>query len=124
MILLNSEEFDKLVADAIDTIPEKYFTKLQNVFFTSEDEPTPAQRKKLQLRSGHTLFGLYEGIPLTKRSAGYNLVLPDKITIFRLPILAVSTTKEEVATQIQKTVWHEVAHYFGLDHDQIHELEQ
>lgn len=123
MIDLNANDFEQLVSQGIDKIPKLYYEKLQNVAFVVEDEPSDEQRLKLKLHCNQSLFGLYEGIPLTKRGAGYNLVLPDKITIFRLPILSVANSLEEVKRQVSKTVWHEVAHYFGLDHDRIHHLE-
>ena len=115
--------FDDLVAEAIDSLPEKYGRGLDNVAFVTEDFPTPAQREKLKLRCHQTLFGLYEGIPRTKRGNNYSGVLPDKITIFRLPILSVSTTPDAVRRQVRRTVWHEVAHHYGLDHGDIHRLE-
>ncbi len=124
MVELTTDHFEKLVGKGIDAIPKKYFDKIQNVAFIVEDEPSLEQREKLKLACNQTLFGLYEGIPLTKRGAGYNLVLPDKITIFRLPILSVAETVEDVQKQVNKTIWHEVAHYFGLDHDRIHKLEK
>lgn len=123
MISTSDKEFEKIVGKAIDAVPEKYYKKIQNLAFVVEDEPTPEQRRKLQLHSGMTLFGLYEGIPLTRRGAGYNLVLPDKITIFKKPAEMASNTIEELTEHVKHTVWHEVAHYFGLDHDRIYELE-
>ncbi len=123
MIDITQEEFEKIVSRAIDSIPDKYFEHIKNVVFVTEDEPTPEQRRKLQLRNDQSLFGLYEGIPITKRSSGYNMVLPDKITIFKNPIQMMSNSQEELVAQVNNTVWHEVAHYYGLDHLQIHELE-
>lgn len=124
MISVSQEEFEKLVGQAIDAIPEKYYQHISNVAFTVEDEPTQEQRAKLKLECHQSLYGLYEGVPLTKRGSGYNLVLPDKITIFKLPMEATSNSLEELSKQVHQTVWHEVAHYFGLDHDQIHNLER
>ena len=124
MIDITGQDFELIVSKAIDRIPKLYYEKLSNVAFVVEDEPSPSQRQQLKLHCTQTLFGLYEGIPLTRRGSGYNLVLPDKITIFRIPILFHCNTREEVANQVNKTVWHEVAHYYGLDHDKIHELEQ
>jgi predicted Zn-dependent protease with MMP-like domain len=117
------KEFEVLVNKAIDKIPKLYQDYLNNVAITIADEPTSAQRKKLKLRCDETLFGLYEGIPLTKRGAGYNMVLPDKITIFKLPMVSASNNPHELAEQVRHTVWHEIAHYYGLNHDQIHKLE-
>jgi predicted Zn-dependent protease with MMP-like domain len=124
MFRLQQNEFEKLIAQAMDNIPDKYYKELKNVVFVAEDEPNTAQRKKLRLRGNQSLYGLYEGIPITKRTSNYNLVLPDRITIFRFPILMSSNSLEDVANLVQQTVWHEVAHYFGLNHDQIHELER
>lgn len=123
MIEVSQKAFEKLVSRAIDAIPPLYYQKLNNVAFVVEDEPSDEQRRKLELNCYQTLYGLYEGIPLTKRGSNYNLVLPDKITIFRLPIIQRANDLEEVARQVHKTVWHEVAHYYGLDHKRIHALE-
>ncbi len=124
MIEISDQQFEQMVSKAIDAIPKLYYEKMQNVAFVVEDQPSAAQREKLQLLGYQSLYGLYEGIPLTKRGAGYNLVLPDKITIFKLPIAYSSNSLEEAAQQVRKTVWHEVAHYYGLDHDQIYKLEK
>ncbi len=124
MFAVELEDFEKMVQKSIDRIPKKYGVNIRNVAFVVEDIPSEDQRIKLHLVDGQTLFGLYEGVPLTKRSSGYNLVLPDKITIFRIPILATSNTANEVQKQVDKTIWHEVAHYFGLDHSQIDALEK
>lgn len=123
VIQITNDDFEKIVGEAIDAIPKKYGERLNNVAFVTEDVPTPEQRQKLQLHEGQSLFGLYEGVPLTKRGAGYNLVLPDKITIFKRPMELHSNTLEELREEVRHTVWHEVAHYFGLDHDRIHALE-
>lgn len=124
MVSINNRQFDELLRHAIDTIPKKYANKIDNVAFVVDDIPSETQRAKLQLRSDQTLFGLYEGIPLTKRNGNYNLVLPDKITIFRVPILNSCQTLAEAQRLISRTVWHEVAHYFGLDHERIDAIEQ
>lgn len=118
------KEFEELVNKAMDHIPELYQQNLNNVAITIADEPTPAQREKLKLRCNETLFGLYEGIPLTQRGAGYNLVIPDKITIFKLPMVYAVKNTAELAEQVRHTLWHEIAHYYGLNHAQIHKLEK
>jgi len=124
MISVSDEEFESYVSSGMDAIPPKYIKNLNNVAFVVQDVPTEEQRVKLKLSEHQTLFGLYEGIPLTKRGTGYNLVLPDKITIFKLPLEAVSNTPAELKEQVRHTVWHEVAHYYGLNHEQIHKLER
>jgi predicted Zn-dependent protease with MMP-like domain len=123
MVEVDDEEFEQIVGEAMDALPEKYAKKLNNVAFVVEDEPTPAQMAKLHLVNGQILFGLYEGIPQTARTNNYNLVLPDKITIFKKPIQQVCTSLEHLKEQVRYTVWHEVAHHFGLGHDQIHKLD-
>lgn len=124
MLEITDEQFDAMISQAMDELPEQYITGLQNVLITYDDEPSPEQRTKLKLNCHETLFGLYEGIPLTKRGAGYNMVLPDRITIFKLPMLRLAASPEELQAQVKHTLWHEIAHYYGLDHDRIHEIER
>ena len=123
MIEVTDKQFEQLINQAMDELPQDYIKRLNNVAIVYEDEPTIEQRHRLKLRCNQTLFGLYEGIPLTSRSAGYNLVLPDKITIFKLPILHSVDNQVALKEQIKRTLWHEIAHFFGLGHKRIHELE-
>jgi len=120
---MTDEEFAKLAGEAMDALPDAHLRAMQNVAVVYADEPTPEQRKKLALLHNQTLFGLYEGIPQIKRGAGYNMVLPDKITIFKFPLMAASRDVNELRENIRHTLWHEIAHHFGLDHDRIHEIE-
>ncbi len=122
MIEVERSIFERMMADIIDAIPEKYAKSLSNVAFILEDEPSPEQRSNLGLHNNQLLFGLYEGIPLPARGGSNGTLLPDKITLFQKHIEAVCHTLEEVREQIKKTIWHEVAHYFGLDHTRIYEL--
>lgn len=117
-------QFEQWVNDGISAIPKLYQENLNNVAIVIADEPTKEQRQKLKLRCDQSLFGLYEGIPLTKRGSGYNLVLPDKITIFKLPMADYCRSETELKEQVRHTVWHEIAHFYGLDHSQIHKLEK
>jgi predicted Zn-dependent protease with MMP-like domain len=121
-VKISDKEFSETLKDAIDAIPKPYNAHLENVAFILEDDPTPHQRIKLNLYPNETLFGLYEGVPLPYRGGTLKL-LPDKITIFKNPLLAVSQDLKELRHNIGRTVWHEVAHYYGLDHSRIHELE-
>ena len=124
MRLPTDDEFSNLIGQALDELPEKYVAGLKNVVVTYADAPDQNQRKKTKLRDDQSLFGLYEGIPLTERGANYNLVLPDKITLFKLPLFYASSSEEDFQKRIKHTLWHEIAHYFGLDHNRIHELEE
>lgn len=122
MIQISDEQFEKLVANAIDSL-SKQMEAANNVGVVIADDPTPLQREELRLRGNETLFGLYEGIPLTRRNNNYSGVLPDKITLFKGPLTMSADTISELQEQIRHTLWHELAHHFGLDHDRIHELE-
>lgn len=121
---VSDDQFNDLIAASLDELPEKYTSKLENVLITYEDEPSDVQRTKLRLRCNETLFGLYEGIPLPARGNGYQMVLPDRITIFKNPMLHVSHDLAALKAQVKHTLWHEIAHYFGLDHDRIHDIER
>ena len=123
MLNIADEQFSQIVSEAIDAIPPIYRQHLENVAFIVEDEPTAEQRERLKLFQGELLFGLYEGVPLPQRQ-GTTKVLPDKITIFKNPALAFSANIAELRQHVHHTIWHEVAHYYGLDHQRIHELEQ
>lgn len=122
MIQVSDDKFRQIVGAGIDAIPPLYQKYLQNVAFIVEDEPTPEQREKLNMFQGEVLFGLYEGVPLPQRQ-GTTKILPDKITIFKNPALHFSNSLEELKEHVRHTIWHEVAHYYGLDHKRIHELE-
>ena len=121
---ISDQEYEQLINESMDELPQKYITGLNNVAVTYEDEPTPEQRERLKLNCHQTLYGLYEGIPLTKRGNGYSFVLPDKITLFKRPMLQAAATPADLKRLVKHTLWHEIAHYYGLDHDRIHGLEK
>ena len=116
------ERFEKLVEEGIKDIPQKFLDKLDNVGIVIEENPTSEQLKKLKIRKNYFLFGLYEGIPKTKRW-GYSDVLPDKITIFKNHIEQSAQTEEEIKKLVKETVWHEIAHHFGMDEKEVREAE-
>ncbi len=120
---LNRAEFEKIVEEGIGAIPEKFLQKLDNVAIIIKNEPTPAQKKKLNIRSNWTLFGLYEGIPQAKRGINYSGVLPDKITIFQKPIEDEARGEEDIKEIVKNTVWHEIAHHFGMDEARVRRAE-
>lgn len=123
MLDISDEQFAAIIAEVMDELPKTHMEAVKNVAIVYEDEPTPAQREALKLRGGETLLGLYEGVPLTKRS-GQTHFPPDKITIFKHPALSHAQSIAQLKAEVKHTVWHEIAHYFGLDHDKIHELER
>lgn len=123
MITLSDEAFDALITKAMNELPQEYITGLDNVAILYADEPDEYQRQKSHLHEHSLLLGLYEGIPLTQRGAGYTYVLPDKITLFKLPILAVVHDEASLFEQIKRTLWHEIAHYYGLEHSDIDQRE-
>lgn len=123
MLSITDEEFDALVTKAMDELPQEYIKGLDNIAILYADEPDEYQREKARLDNRHMLLGLYEGIPLTQRGAGYSFVLPDKITLFKNSILALSRTTDELFEQVKRTLWHEIAHYYGLSHGDMHRLQ-
>jgi len=120
---VNREKFEKLVNEAIKAIPEKFLERLDNVDVCIENEPSSFQLQKLRMRKGSLLFGLYEGFPQTKRG-NYAQVLPDKITIFKKSIEQVAKSEEKIKEIVKNTVWHEIAHHFGLSEEEVRRVEQ
>lgn len=123
MLEISDEQFSALIADVMDELPREHMDAVKNVAIVYADEPTPEQREQLRLRHDQSLFGLYEGVPLSRRM-GQTAFPPDKITIFKNPVLEYVSSYEELRAQVKHTVWHEIAHYFGLDHPAIYALEQ
>lgn len=122
MVEVSDEEFQQLIDQALTSLPKEHTDRIENVAILYEHVPTSEQRQKLALRHDQTLFGLYEGVPLTQRQ-GVTKLYPDKITLFMYPLCANVNSLDELKEQIRHTLWHEIAHYYGLNHPQIHELE-
>lgn len=119
---MTQEKFEEMVKEGIGAIPERFLKKLDNVDIVIEDEPTPYQLSKLRARKSLIIFGLYEGVPQTKRGP-YGQVLPDKITIFKKPIERMAYSEKETKEIVKNTVWHEIAHHFGMDERKVREAE-
>lgn len=119
---LTDEQFDALITRAMDELPQEYIKGLNNVAIVMADNPTLEQVHKMKLQ-GKLLLGLYEGVPLTQRGNGWSGMLPDKITLFKHQILMIVHDEHSLFEQIKRTLWHEIAHYYGLDHDRMHQLE-
>ena len=120
---MERDHFRELVREALDTLPRELLARVQNVEMVIEWRPTAADRHRAGIGPGSTLLGLYHGVPLPDRGhEGYNLVLPDKISIYQGPIESICRTDDEVREQVRTTVLHEIGHYFGIDDDRLHEL--
>jgi predicted Zn-dependent protease with MMP-like domain len=111
VITVQPDRFEEMVVAALDDLPEDLGRLMRNVAVTVEHDPGPPG-----------LLGLYQGVPLTSRTSQYAGVLPDRITIYRRAICAISRTEDEVASQVRRTVIHEVGHHFGIDDDRLDEL--
>jgi predicted Zn-dependent protease with MMP-like domain len=116
---MDEDEFNRAVADAIDSLPPEFSEKLSNVSIVVEDWPSNSQIKKMGLDENSLLFGLYQGVPQTKRGSNYSGVLPDKITLFKGPVLTVANTPEEIRAKVRSTVIHEIGHHFGLSDEEL-----
>ncbi len=115
---MTDEEFERAVIHGIESLPEWVRASITNVAFLIKDEPSEETHSEHRLDTNETLFGLYEGTPLTERG-NESPLLPDTITIFKNPIFFTYTSEEDIRTCIENTVWHEVAHYFGHDEEWV-----
>lgn len=119
-----AEQFQQLVSEAIDSLPKRFREAMVNMAIVVEDEPTLDQLRQVEVEPPDTIYGLYEGIPLPERQWAHGNVLPDKISIFRLPILEDSVDEDDIVVGIGETLIHEVGHYFGLSEDEIMDIEE
>ncbi len=122
MYIISDEHFQELIDRAFDSLPKTHRDNVKNVAILFADEPTAEQRYELQLRHDQTLLGLYQGVPLSERQ-GRQPLLPDRITLFKFPLLMQAGNERELQEAIRHTLWHEIAHYYGLNHTDIHKLE-
>ncbi len=120
---ISDREFENMVKEGLDLLPERFSRRLKNVAVVVSTEPSFEQKKELGLRPHTSLFGLYEGVPQTERGSFYS-ALPDKITIFKRPILDFAVDRKKVEKLVHETVWHEVAHHFGLNEQEVRERER
>ncbi|NQT31186.1 MAG: metallopeptidase family protein [Deltaproteobacteria bacterium] len=121
---MDRDSFERLVAQAVDDLPEEFLNRLENIDIVVEDHPTPDQMLHLGLERGETLLGLYEGVPQTERGGHYGLVPPDKITIFQRSIEAKCRYGGNISAEVQRVVKHEIAHHFGISDARLHQLEK
>ena len=121
---MNRHEFQALVAEAVQTIPEKFRNAMQNIAIVIEDEPSLETLQEVGIEPPDTLLGLYQGTPLTERQWAHGNILPDKITLYQFPIEDESEDEEDVIVAIGETLIHEVGHYFGLSEEEIEDIEE
>jgi predicted Zn-dependent protease with MMP-like domain len=119
---VDSARFEQLVDEALDGLPPEFAERLDNIEMIVADQATPEQLAKVSVKDPNNLLGLYEGIPLTSRPQAYAGALPDRISIFRLPIQAMSRTDEDIKKQVRSTVMHELGHYFGMSEEQLRDI--
>ena len=113
--------FQRLVAKALRELPADFRDRLDNVEILVKDEPDPADLAEAGLDPGSTLFGLYHGVPLTERT-DYGFTLPDRITLFQGPIERACRSNWQIRQEIRQTVWHELAHHFGISDHRLKEI--
>jgi predicted Zn-dependent protease with MMP-like domain len=121
---MDSAAFDRLVATAYERIPGRFRRRMKNIAVMVEAEPTRAQLARGRVPRGGTLLGLYEGRPLTARSVFEPFVMPDRITLFQGPHERLARGPEHLAQLVEDTLWHEVAHYFGMNEAQVRAAER
>jgi predicted Zn-dependent protease with MMP-like domain len=121
---MDRERFEELVVKAVESLPEEFLELMDNVDVVVEDYPTPEQLDKEDIEDDTLLLGLYEGVPQTRRSSYYGMVMPDKITIFQKAIESVADSDDEIEEQVRKTVRHEIAHHFGSSEETLREIEE
>ena len=116
---MTRKQFEKLALAALEDIPSEFRSRLENVEIVIEDEPTLEDLESVGLGEDDLLLGLYQGTPLTQRTTEYGMVLPDRIVLFQNDIEAYCETPDQIPEEVRKTVIHEIAHYFGLEEDQL-----
>ncbi|HEY8548892.1 MAG TPA: metallopeptidase family protein [Vicinamibacterales bacterium] len=121
---LSRKAFERLVEEALQTIPRRFRDAIANVAVVVEDEPSPELLREMEIPEGDTLYGLYQGIPLPERSWSPAPNVPDRVTIFQRPIEEDAETEDDMVWMVGETVIHEFGHYFGLSEEEIEEIEE
>lgn len=123
MPIVNRDRFEALVRQALEQLPEEIAQRVSNVDVEVQDWPTARQLSSARVPAGATLLGLYQGVPLTRRTSGYHLVPPDRIIIFQRPLETISRGNDDLVERVRATVIHEVAHHFGISDERLREIE-
>ena len=119
---MRREDFEKLVTEALENLPQVFKDSLENVDVVIEEKPRPEHEKTLDTKHRHMVLGLYQGVPLARRSHYYGMVMPDKISIFQQNIEKICKTDKEVVRLVTHTVQHELAHHFGISDKRLRDL--
>ena len=121
---MTRQRFTRLVEEALSDIPARFRDAMRNVAVVVEDEPSQDLLDDMDMEPGDTLFGLYHGTPLTDRDSHYGNTLPDRISIYQLPIEEACEDEDDLVVAIGETLIHEIGHYFGLSEEEIEEIEE
>lgn len=121
---MTRREFERLVAEAVTLIPRRFRREMKNLSLVVEDEPSPELLAEMEIEPPDSLYGLYQGTPLTERTWAYGNSLPDRITIYQRPIEEDCDDDDEIRAVIGETLIHEVGHYFGMSEDEIEAIEE
>ena len=121
---MTRERFTQLVEEALQEIPRRFRKEMRNVAVVVEDEPSPELLEEMEVEPGETLFGLYQGTPLTQRDWTFGNTLPDRISIYQKPTEEACDTEEDIRNCIAETIIHEFGHYFGMSEEEIEEIEE
>ena len=131
---MTGSDFEQIAAEEFAAVPARFKARIQNVALLLEDEPSEDLRRAEGLGEGETLLGLYHGVPASERGDSYSGVLPDTITLFRLPLLEeaallrregrAGSEQESVRLAVRETLWHEIGHYFGMSEAAVHGREE
>lgn len=119
---MNREEFEKVVAEELERLPETFRRGLENVAIVVEEMADDDTLRRAGVSEGAALLGFYHGVPLPRRARGYNMVLPDRISIYRLPIIWRYRDDQEIRRAVARVLRHEVAHYYGIEDDRLREI--
>lgn len=123
MYAIDREAFEELVHEAVAGLPQQFRDRIENLRFAVEDRATPEDMRLTGTRQGRTLLGVYRGIPLPRRSHNYSFAMPDVIVLFREPLQQIARDAVHLAELVAHTVRHEIAHYFGISDERLHELD-
>jgi predicted Zn-dependent protease with MMP-like domain len=123
-VSVERDRFEELVRLALDELPPEIAERLDNVDITVEEWPTVQQLSSAGIPERHMLLGLYQGVPLTRRTQGYNMLPPDRVTIFQRPLESISRDEDDLVLRVRDTVVHEIAHHFGISDPRLREIER